>query len=113
MAKLCTMGESINYVNRQYEQIPGGMTMDSEVVKDKVLSFFQNYIPYDESINEIDGDESLIENGCIDSTGLISLIAFIEENFRFEVHDREIIPENFESINKINMYINSRISSMR
>lgn len=87
--------------------------MDSKDVKDKLLSFFQNFMPYNESINEIDGDESLIDNGYIDSTGLISLIAFIEENFKFEVFDREIIPENFESINKIHMYINSRVLSMR
>ena len=85
--------------------------MNSNDVKDKLLSFFRNFMPYDESI--IDGDESLIDNGYLDSTGLISLIAFIEDNFKFEVYDREIIPENFESINKIHRYINSRVLSVR
>lgn len=87
--------------------------MDSKDVKDKLLTFFQNVIPYDESTIEIDGDESLIDNGYLDSTGLISLVVFIEENFKFEVHDREIIPENFESLNKIHTYINSRVLSVR
>lgn len=87
--------------------------MDCNDIKDKLMFFFQNIIPYYESINEIDGDESLIDNGYIDSTGLISLVAFIEENFKFEVLDREIIPKNFESINKLLMYINNRVMSMR
>jgi acyl carrier protein len=85
--------------------------MDSKDVEGKLLSFFQNIIPYSESVFEIDGDESLIDNGYLDSTGLISLVSFIEENFRFEVRDREIIPENFESLNKIHMYIDSRVLS--
>ncbi len=83
--------------------------MDSKDVNDKLLSFFQNIISYNEPVIVIDGDESLIDNGYLDSTGLISLVAFIEENFKFEVYDREIIPENFESINKIRMYIDSRV----
>lgn len=87
--------------------------MDSKDVKDKLLSFFQNIIPYNESVIEIDGEDSLIDNGYLDSTGLISLVVFIEENFKFEVYDREIIPENFESLNKINTYINSRVLSVR
>lgn len=85
--------------------------MDSKDVKDKLLAFFQNIILYNESPDEIDGDESLIDNGYIDSTGLISLVTFIEDNFKFEIYDREIIPENFESINKIHMYINRKVMS--
>lgn len=83
--------------------------VNSEDVKSKVLDFFQNTILYNESIDEISGDMSLIDEGYIDSTGLISLVAFIEETFNFEVYDHEIIPENFESLNKIYKYINSRV----
>ncbi len=83
--------------------------MNSEDIMGKLLIFFQNFILYNESMDEINGDESLIDKGYIDSTGLISLVAFIEETFNFKIYDREIIPENFESINKIHMYINNRV----
>jgi acyl carrier protein len=83
--------------------------MNSGDVKDKLLLFFQNNILYNESMNEIDGDESLIDNGYIDSTGIIGLVTFIEKTFNFRVYDHEIIPENFDSINSIYTYINKKM----
>jgi acyl carrier protein len=93
----------------QFKILCGGINMNSEDIMGKLLIFFQNFILYNESMDEINGDESLIDKGYIDSTGLISLVAFIEETFNFKIYDREIIPENFESINKIHMYINNRV----
>lgn len=83
--------------------------MNSKDVKDKLMLFVKNNILYDESINEIDADESLIENGYIDSTGIIILVTFIEKTFNFKVYDHEIIPENFDSINSLYNYINNKI----
>jgi len=85
--------------------------MNSNDVREKLMSFFRNNILYDESINEIDGDESLIDNGYIDSTGIIGLVTFIEKTFNFKVKDHEILPENFDSINRLNTYINSKIAN--
>ena len=79
-------------------------------VKDKLLVFFQNNILYNESINEIDGDESLIDSGYIDSTGIIGLVSFIEKTFDFRVYDHEIVPENFDSINNIYSYIENKLT---
>lgn len=83
--------------------------MNSQAVKDKLLLFFQNNILYSEPMNEIDGDESLIDNGYIDSTGIIGLVTFIEKTFNFKVYDHEILPENFDSINSIYNYINNKV----
>lgn len=84
--------------------------MNSKDVKDKLLVFFQNNILYYESMNEINGDESLIDNGYIDSTGIIGLVTFIEKTFNIKVYDNEILPENFNSINSIYLYINNKIA---
>lgn len=83
--------------------------MNSNDVKDKLMFFIQNNILYNESISEIDSDESLIDHGYIDSTGIIGLVTFIEKCFNFKVYDNEILPENFDSINSIYMYINNKI----
>ena len=82
---------------------------DSIVIKDKLSMFFQNNILYNESFNEIDGDESLIDSGYVDSTGIIGLVSFIEKTFCFKVYDHEIIPENFNSINSIYAYIDGKL----
>jgi acyl carrier protein len=50
-------------------------------------------------------DDSLLDNGIIDSTGVLEIVTFLEENYSIQVEDEEIIPDNFDSINNINKYI--------
>ena len=40
---------------------------------------------------------SFMEEGIIDSTGILELIDFVEENFDISVEDEEMIPENLDS----------------
>ena len=49
----------------------------------------------------LDPDEDLLEQGIIDSLGLMKLIAFMEETFGIKILDEEIVPENFQSINSM------------
>jgi acyl carrier protein len=50
-------------------------------------------------------DTSLIEYGIIDSTGILELVAFVEERFDVAVPDEELVPENFDSILNLANYI--------
>lgn len=49
----------------------------------------------------LDPDENLLEQGMIDSLGLMKLIAFMEKTFSIKITDQEIFPENFQSINSM------------
>ena len=52
------------------------------------------------------GDEdSLLEKGIIDSTGVLELVAFLEETYKFKIKDEELIPENLDSIKNISKLI--------
>lgn len=46
-------------------------------------------------------DEDLLEQGIIDSLGLMKLIAFMEDTFNIKIMDDEIVPENFQSLNSM------------
>jgi acyl carrier protein len=50
-------------------------------------------------------EASLLDNGIIDSTGLIEVIAFIEESYAVRVGDSDLRPENFGSVAKISAYV--------
>jgi len=50
-------------------------------------------------------DTSFLENGIIDSTGVLELVMFIEETYGITVDDDEIVPENLDSISNIARYI--------
>ena len=56
----------------------------------------------DESFSE---DDSFLENGIIDSTGVLELIEFIEEKFNIKTEDDELIPENLDSLNNVTNYV--------
>jgi acyl carrier protein len=53
----------------------------------------------------IDPEESLIEAGFIDSTGVLELVAFLEETFAITVADEEIVPANLDALSAIAAYV--------
>jgi len=46
-------------------------------------------------------EEDLLEQGIIDSLGIVKLVSFMEEAFNLTIDDDEILPENFQSLNSI------------
>ena len=54
-------------------------------------------------------DTSFLENGIIDSTGILELVTFLEETFEIEVEDEELIPENLDSIANVIAYLNRKM----
>ena len=54
-------------------------------------------------------DESLLQKGVIDSTGVLELVSFLQETFNITVEDNEIIPANLETIHGIVSYVNKKL----
>ena len=50
-------------------------------------------------------DASLLDAGVVDSTGVLEVIAFVEETFEIQVLDEEVVPENFDSVDRIAAYV--------
>jgi acyl carrier protein len=50
-------------------------------------------------------DDSFLELGIIDSTGVLELVAFLEQSFGFKVKDAELLPDNLDTINAVAAYI--------
>ena len=59
---------------------------------------------------EFNDDDSLLEAGVIDSMTMIDLIAFLEGEFGIAVDDDDMTPENFDSVNAIAAYVQSKQS---
>jgi acyl carrier protein len=53
-------------------------------------------------------DDSLVEKGLIDSTGVLELIGFLEERFGVEIRDTEMVPENLDSIHKLLRFLDNK-----
>ncbi len=53
-------------------------------------------------------DENLLLSGLLDSLGVMSLVAYIEDNFAIAVPFEDVIIENFMTIDAMSQYIQSR-----
>ena len=59
---------------------------------------------------DLGDDASLLDTGTMDSTGVIELIAFLEERWSITVGDREIHPDNLDSIAKIADFVERKLA---
>ena len=50
-------------------------------------------------------DTSFLEEGIVDSQGVMELVLFVEDAFSVKVDDQEIIPDNFDSITNLAAYV--------
>lgn len=73
-------------------------------VKDKVRSFIVENFLFGNDGGLLD-DSSFLEEGIIDSTGILELVSFLEEEFGIAVKDEELIPENLDSIANVAGYL--------
>ena len=76
----------------------------------KLRSFvIENYLFGEEG--KLGNDDSFLESGIIDSTGVLELVRFVEATFSIKVTDEELIPDNLDSINKIVSFLQGKLSS--
>ncbi|HQI80399.1 MAG TPA: acyl carrier protein [Deltaproteobacteria bacterium] len=77
-------------------------------VRDTVTTFIrENFIAGRIDV-AIDSDQSLIESGIMDSTGVLELVEYLETTFEIKVADEELVPENLETINNIIRFLASK-----
>jgi acyl carrier protein len=55
--------------------------------------------------SRLQDDVSFLEKGIVDSTGVLELVMFVEENYGVTVEDEDIVPENFDSVVQLARYI--------
>lgn len=77
-------------------------------VEQELRSFLvTNYVFAEEDLN-LTNEDSFMELGLIDSTGVLELVAFLEQRFGIEVRDEELVPENLDSINNLVAFLARR-----
>ena len=58
----------------------------------------------------LDANDSFLEKGLIDSTGVLELVSFIEETYGITIEDEELIPDNLDSLHKLENFITRKLS---
>jgi acyl carrier protein len=72
---------------------------------DELKKFLFTEIVVDQNIESLSPDDDLIMQGIIDSLGIMKLVTYLEETFKIIVSDDDIVPENFQTLEKLEKLI--------
>lgn len=64
----------------------------------------ENYLFTDDA-TALSSADSFLERGILDSTGILEVIFFIEEEYGLKVEDEEMIPENLDSVENLVAFV--------
>jgi acyl carrier protein len=80
-------------------------------IKTQIRSYIAQNILFNDNGFKYEDDDSFLEEGIVDSLGIMELVLFIEETFGLSIDDRDLTPDNFDSVNKMAHYIQNRLSA--
>lgn len=79
-------------------------------VEAEIRQFIEETFLFRSDQQALDSEQSLLEAGLIDSTGVLELVAYIEEHFGVRMDDSEITPDNLDSIRAITAYVSGKLA---
>ena len=78
--------------------------MQTDVVSEIKAFIVSNFLFGQEGAG-LKEDQSFLDSGIIDSTGVLELVAFVEERFGISIADRELVPENLDSLRNLSDFV--------
>lgn len=77
-------------------------------IEDKIRAYILENFLFTDDQSELSNSDSFLEKGIVDSTGILEIITFIEDEFKLKVDDEEMVPENLDSVDCIINFLNSK-----
>ena len=78
-------------------------------ITDSLRQFIKENFLYGEDATFSEND-SFLEMGLIDSTGVLELVTFVEDHFAVTIDDEELVPDNLDSIDRLVRFIETKRS---
>ena len=83
--------------------------MQTTDVQSEIYQFIVNNFMFGQA-DGLRNDESLLQRGVIDSTGVLELVSYLQDNFNITVEDSEIVPANLETVQGIVAYVGKKLN---
>lgn len=81
----------------------------STPVESEIKAFITSNFLFGQAGDRLTSDQSFLESGIIDSTGMLELVGFIEQQYGISVGDRELVPENLDSLSNITQFVTRKL----
>jgi acyl carrier protein len=82
--------------------------MRATEIKAQIREYIARNLLFSENGFEYEDDDSFLQEGIVDSVGVLELVLFVEETFKVDVADHEITPDNFDTVSKLANYIRKK-----
>ena len=79
------------------------------LLKDELRQFVTDNFMFGKPCEGFADTDSFLERGIIDSTGVMELVAFLEQQYGIQLQDRDLIPDNLDSINGLARFVESHV----
>jgi acyl carrier protein len=76
-------------------------------IKDQIRQFIVENFLFGQDEN-LTNETSFLDEGIIDSTGVLELVTFLEEKFSINIEDEELIPQNLDSIMNVANFVENK-----
>lgn len=77
----------------------------TNAVETQIRSYILENFLYTKDEGKLKNTASFLEEGIVDSTGILELLLFVQETFGVQVEDEEVVPDNFDSVERLTRYI--------
>jgi acyl carrier protein len=78
------------------------------MIKDKLRLFILENFLFTDDQSKLNNEDSFMDQGIIDSTAVLELIFYLEEEFSIKVEVEDMVPANLDSIDKVTRFIESK-----
>ena len=77
----------------------------SNVIRSAIRNFIEENFLFQIGDQNLADNQSLLEAGVVDSTGVLELVAFLEDTFHLQIADKDIIPQNLDTVDSITAFV--------
>ena len=77
-------------------------------IRNKIRAYIVENILFGDG-QMLEDDTSLQDSGILDSTGMLEIITFTEEQFGIEIADREVVPENLGTLEAVAQFVERKV----
>jgi acyl carrier protein len=80
------------------------------LIEQELHSFIgENYLLARE--DSLNSNDSFLEKGIFDSTGILELVSFVEHKYNIELEPDELVPENLDSIASLARFLQRKLDA--
>ena len=84
-------------------------SFSTEELTRKLITYIVSDVLLDSSQSELTVNDDLLEDGLVDSLGIMKLLAYIESEFGFAVPAQDVTVETFMSVDAIVAYLEPNV----